>query len=28
VETIAGQKAIDRTPAGQYIQQQGQWRRK
>lgn len=28
VETIAGQKAIDKTPAGQYIQQQGQWRRK
>ncbi|UUD65043.1 YdbL family protein [Pseudomonas seleniipraecipitans] len=28
VETIAGQKAIDKTPSGQYIQQQGQWRRK
>ena len=28
VETIAGQKAIDKTPAGQYVQQQGQWRRK
>ncbi|TBU93993.1 YdbL family protein [Phytopseudomonas dryadis] len=28
VEAIAGQKAIDKTPAGQYIQQQGQWRRK
>ncbi|MCU1716859.1 YdbL family protein [Pseudomonas sp. 5P_3.1_Bac2] len=28
VESIAGQKAIDKTPAGQYIQQQGQWQRK
>ncbi|MDM8350092.1 YdbL family protein [Pseudomonas sp. sp1636] len=28
VEAIAGQKAIDKTPPGQYIQLQGQWRRK
>lgn len=28
VEAIAGQKAIDKTPTGQYIQLQGQWRRK
>lgn len=28
VEAIAGQKAIDKTPAGQYIQIQGQWQRK
>lgn len=28
VEAIAGQKALDRTPPGQYIQYQGQWRRK
>jgi uncharacterized protein YdbL (DUF1318 family) len=28
VEAIAGQKAIDRTSPGQYIQLQGQWRRK
>lgn len=28
VESIAGQKAIDKTPAGQYIQLQGEWRRK
>lgn len=28
VETIAGQKAIEKTPAGQYIQQQGKWQRK
>ena len=28
VEAIAGQKALDKTPAGQYIQYQGQWRRK
>ncbi|MDH1263496.1 YdbL family protein [Pseudomonas sp. GD03944] len=28
VEAIAGQKAIDKTPAGQYIQLQGQWRKK
>ena len=28
VESIAGQKAIDKTPAGQYIQTQGQWLRK
>ncbi|WXL27454.1 YdbL family protein [Ectopseudomonas mendocina] len=28
VEAIAGQKAIDKTPAGQYIQSQGQWQRK
>ncbi len=28
VEAIAGQKALDKTPPGQYIQYQGQWRRK
>ena len=28
VEAIAGKKAIEKTPAGQYIQLQGQWRRK
>lgn len=28
VEAIAGQKAIDKTPSGQYIQLQGQWRKK
>lgn len=28
VEAIAGQKAIEKTPAGHYIQLQGQWRRK
>ncbi|MHA6494009.1 YdbL family probable chaperone protein [Pseudomonas borbori] len=28
VEAIAGQKALDKTPAGQYIQLQGEWRRK
>ena len=28
VEAIAGQKALDKTPPGQYIQDQGQWRRK
>ncbi|GAA6131464.1 YdbL family protein [Halopseudomonas sabulinigri] len=28
VETIAGQKAIDRTPSGQYIQVSGSWVRK
>lgn len=28
VETIAGQKAIERTPAGQYIQVSGNWVRK
>lgn len=28
VEAIAGQKAIDKTPAGQYIQVQGRWLRK
>ncbi|MGE8499700.1 MAG: YdbL family protein [Pseudomonas sp.] len=28
VEAIAGQKAIDKTPAGQYIQLDGQWRKK
>lgn len=28
VEAIAGKKAIDKTPPGQYIQWQGQWRRK
>ncbi|MGE8359967.1 YdbL family protein [Pseudomonas sp.] len=28
VEAIAGQKAIDKTPTGQYIQLQGQWRKK
>jgi uncharacterized protein YdbL (DUF1318 family) len=28
VETIAGQKAIEKTPAGQYIQLQGKWQRK
>ena len=26
VEAIAGQKALDKTPPGQYIQVQGQWR--
>ncbi|MDX5297427.1 MAG: YdbL family protein [Gammaproteobacteria bacterium] len=25
VEALAGQKALDRTPAGQYIQVNGQW---
>jgi uncharacterized protein YdbL (DUF1318 family) len=28
VEAIAGQKAIEKTLPGQYIQLQGQWRRK
>ncbi|WP_369958983.1 YdbL family protein [Pseudomonas sp. MBLB4123] len=28
VEAIAGQKAIEKTPPGQYIQWQGSWRRK
>jgi uncharacterized protein YdbL (DUF1318 family) len=28
VEAIAGQKALDRTPAGQYIQLNGKWVRK
>lgn len=28
VEAIAGQKAIERTPAGQYIQVSGSWVRK
>lgn len=28
VEAIAGQKAIDKTPTGQYIQLDGQWRKK
>ncbi|MDF3196949.1 YdbL family protein [Pseudomonas sp. 1928-m] len=28
VEAIAGQKAIDKTPAGQYIQLEGKWQRK
>lgn len=28
VEAIAGKKAIEKTPAGQYIQLQGQWRKK
>ncbi len=28
VESLAGQKAIARTPAGQYIQQGGRWVRK
>jgi uncharacterized protein YdbL (DUF1318 family) len=28
VEAIAGQKALDKTPAGQYIQVQGQWQKK
>lgn len=28
VELIAGQKAIDRTPRGQYIKLNGQWRQK
>lgn len=28
VEAIAGQKAIEKTPPGYYIQLQGQWRRK
>jgi uncharacterized protein len=28
VEAIAGQKAIDKTPPGQYIQLQGKWQRK
>lgn len=28
VEAIAGQKAIEKTPPGYYIQVQGQWRRK
>ncbi|MEX6502056.1 YdbL family protein [Pseudomonas zhanjiangensis] len=28
VEAIAGKKAIEKTPPGQYIQWQGQWRRK
>ena len=28
VEAIAGQKAIEKTQAGQYIQVEGQWRRK
>lgn len=25
VEAIAGQKALDKTPAGQFIQRQGKW---
>ncbi len=28
VETIAGSKAQEKTPSGQYIKQQGQWIRK
>lgn len=28
VEAVAGQKAIERTPAGQYIQVDGRWVRK
>lgn len=28
VEVIAGQKALDKTPPGQYIQVQGQWQKK
>lgn len=28
VEAIAGKKAIEKTPAGQYIQLQGEWRKK
>jgi uncharacterized protein YdbL (DUF1318 family) len=28
VEAIAGQKAIDKTPTGQYIQLEGKWQRK
>ncbi|OEY65359.1 YdbL family protein [Marinobacter sp. X15-166B] len=28
VETLAGQKAVDKTPAGQYIQVNGRWIRK
>lgn len=28
VEAIAGQKALDKTPPGQYIQVQGQWQKK
>lgn len=28
VETLAGQKALDKTPSGQYIQRNGQWVRK
>jgi uncharacterized protein len=28
VEAIAGQKALDKTPPGQYIQVKGQWLRK
>jgi uncharacterized protein YdbL (DUF1318 family) len=28
VEAIAGQKAIEKTPPGYYIQLQGQWRKK
>ncbi|MDG5501290.1 YdbL family protein [Marinobacter sp. BGYM27] len=28
VETVAGQKAIEKTPTGQYIQQDGNWVKK
>jgi uncharacterized protein YdbL (DUF1318 family) len=28
VEAIAGKKALDKTPPGQYIQRQGKWQRK
>ncbi|MGP4844748.1 YdbL family protein [Marinobacter sp. 1Y8] len=28
VETVAGQKAIEKTPTGQYIQQDGKWVKK
>ena len=28
VEALAGKKAIDRTPSGQYVQVNGQWVRK
>lgn len=28
VESLAGKKAIDRTPSGQYVQVNGQWVRK
>ncbi|HYQ37397.1 MAG TPA: YdbL family protein [Pseudomonas sp.] len=28
VEAMAGKKAVDKTPAGQYIRLDGQWRRK
>jgi len=28
VETVAGQKALEKTPAGQYIQKDGEWVKK